>query len=229
MEVKKIILTIKNDSPNISACIRYSDDSEEEKEITYNRLIEVINYSTLEAEYIRIGDLPVGYVDSSIGTKGNSFNVIVRVPANIRIMSYFGDNYLIPFPETVFFLRAKKGELQAGCSVFAIRESERNESNIQLYNYPFGNVYSEGEICWGNISFPYIENMKAAEKCIALFYEAETNDDLYQVGKNVVKQMEFVHQRGLIEALRDKDKFPDEWLVPAQRTLSGYSKNWLKY
>ena len=50
----------------------------------------------------------------------------------------------------------------------------------RLCYYPFGNVYDNGKICWGNTVFPKMTSIKDAEKLIQAFFDAETNNDLYQ-------------------------------------------------
>lgn len=88
----------------------------------------------------------------------------------------------------------------------------------RLCYYPFGNVYDNGKICWGNTVFPKMTSIKDAEKLIQAFFDAETNNDLYQ--NRIAEHPEFKEQSGLLETLKEMEVFPQKWLKENGNQLS---------
>lgn len=212
MKIEKLILTIKNNEEFITANIEYNNGCQEEKLLRDTDVIEMLEES-YEPSYVRIGELPRGYVDAKMGFSKNTFNVCIRVEAGIRCMHYYGDEYFIPFPECIFLFSVLDGKKNNESYVYA------SDGSNKLYHYPFGNVYNNHKICWGRTQTPEISCMKEVELFASLFFGSETNNDLYTAGVNVAFQKNFMNQRGLFEYLSDKEEFPNELLVAAKENL----------
>ena len=61
-------------------------------------------------------------------------------------------------------------------------------------------------------------SIKDAEKLIQAFFDAETNNDLYQ--NRIAEHPEFKEQSGLLETLKEMEVFPQKWLKENGNQLS---------
>ena len=82
-------------------------------------------------------------------------------------------------------------------------------------------------LTYGQLSRMKIDNMreehqerliKDAEKLIQSFFDAETNNDLYQ--NRIAEHPEFKEQSGLLETLKEMEVFPQKWLKENGNQLS---------
>lgn len=130
--------------------------------------------STIEAEQERcleIGQIPNGFYDGVlIQNKEQSFDVIITVSAHLGVIYLFGVPKQVVFPDLAFLFKVREGMVSASFC-FALK---RDESGMigpasRLCYYPFGNVYDNGKICWGNTVFPKMTSIKDAEKLIQAF------------------------------------------------------------
>ena len=87
----------------------------------------------------------------------------------------------------------------------------------RLCYYPFGNVYDNGKICWGNTVFENDFDQRCGEADPGIF-DAETNNDLYQ--NRIAEHPEFKEQSGLLETLKEMEVFPQKWLKENGNQLS---------
>lgn len=152
-----------------------------------------------------LGQMPDGYVDA-LYVNDENFKVCIEVPAGIRNITYYGDVFFVPFPALLFRLTVREGKVVASKVVA--------ELNGSCYCYPFGNVYTDGRICWGSTVLPPITCLQDVNQIIQLFFGSETNNDLYSAGRNVANKKQYVNQRGLFEFLEKKRKFPKQDLIP---------------
>ena len=182
----------------------FGDGSAVQKTVTMADFIRAM--STIEAEQERcleIGQIPNGFYDGVlIQNKEQSFDVIITVSAHLGVIYLFGVPKQVVFPDLAL---------------------KRDESGMigpasRLCYYPFGNVYDNGKICWGNTVFPKMTSIKDAEKLIQSFFDAETNNDLYQ--NRIVEHPEFKEQSGLLETLKEMEVFPQKWLQENGNQLS---------
>lgn len=84
--------------------------------------------------------------------------------------------YNIPTPAVVFGLVMEAGTLvQSYCAAsnFPIASNES-----QLFRFPFGNVYGDARICWGNADIEPIRQLSHAAEIPNIFFEAPFNGDL---------------------------------------------------
>ncbi len=164
---------------------------------------------------LRLGSLPSGYIDGMVSPVGEpNWKVVVRLPGDIRTFLYRGKSYVIPEPDLVFKFEVSGGYIHKSFCAVAIGQ--------ELFHYPFGNVYPDGRICFGNMRLQDLASIKDAERIISAFIGGETNDDLYNPVKVKVgrKKME-LDQRQLLEFLNGKGEWPKEVaLMPYERTVS---------
>lgn len=187
----------------------FTDGSQDLKHILLPELIKMLNGTMQGTGNVLIGEIPYGYYKGAINPCDiSTFQVAIIMPAEKRVLNYFEDEHIVPFPELLFLFRAEGGRIISS-KLYSIIQS-RGQKMIAAY--PFGNVFDNGNICWGTNRLPEVSNMKEVEQILSLFFAAVTNDHLYSAGSNVIKKEEFYNQRGLILALKKKQKFPVGWL-----------------
>lgn len=149
-----------------------------------------------------LGEMPYGYLNAVYQSPGN-FKLWIALEEKKRSMLYYGKAEYIPFPGLLLELEVLNSKVvKSNLFSFVGTACE----GIRLYRYPFGNVYTEGNICWGNMTLPLLTALKDADKIVNMFLTSETNDDLFQSTK-------FKTQRALIEDLKKRESFPKEYLV----------------
>lgn len=176
------------------------DGSVMTKTLTPESFIKLIqNGCTQELCYMHLGKLPEGYIDCSVADE-RSFRILIKVPAEKRLLVHTSGHYQIPFPDLVFYLYVKNGLVQK----FRCYAMKRDT----LYFYPFGNVSANGEICMGNISCTDITLNKTMD-VIENFLGGKTNNDYFSP-KNKVNNS--YSQQTMLEKLSKMDAFPQRWL-----------------
>lgn len=182
--------------------------------------ISILQKSADEGSQLRIGPLPNGFYDGHLSADGNGFHCIIVLEEGIKPFIFYDKTYMIPFPKLVFDITARDGKL-VEAFVFAVKSKEVDDRTV-LYNYPFGNVYPRGAICWGGNSLSGLYKLRDAETVISTFFGCSTNDDMWVNGENVNVKTDDPRklQRGLVESLEGKDAFPDKILVSRNTTLS---------
>ena len=202
----------------------FGDGSTVQKTVTMADFIRAM--STIEAECERcmeIGQIPRGFYDGVlIQNKEQSFDVLITVSAHLGVIYMFGVPKQVVFPDLVFLFQVREGKLSTSFC-FALKQDASGTigPTSRLCYYPFGNVYDNGKICWGNTVFPKMTSIKDTEKLIQAFFDAETNNDLYQ--NRIADHPEFREQSGLLEALKEMEVFPQEWLIENGNQLSNLS------
>lgn len=230
MEIKKMVATTDGKFQKVDLVFYFKDGGEEHKTISFSEYLMSIQKSVeVGKDSLNIGKLPNGYYDSCINMNNpQSFKIVLTVPGSIRLINYYGDSYAIPFPHMAFFIECRNGKKHKSLAV-ALKAIDKEIINddVIVCNYPFGNVHQDYEICWGQNDLKPLACIKDAEQYIAQFFSSETNNDLYNVGFNVPNIPEFTNQRGLIEALVERDWFPNEWLVESDKTLGELVREFL--
>lgn len=208
----KITSVLNSDSPYVSVRIE-----ENGKEVL--KTISVNDYRRscfkLHSEeghkVKRIGAIPSGFING--GVSENAYEAIIRIPAAKRPLFYFKQEFVVPFPDVVFYFHAVNRKADK-TQVWFSDESGR------LYYYPYGNVYADAKICWGGNVLPNIKSLKDFEYLVSLFFSAPTNEDLYVGVEAVIDGKKgLLTQRELIEYVSVKDKFPVEILTPCGMSI----------
>jgi len=154
----------------------------------------------------QLGTLPFGYVDCLYGGPGN-YKIAVLYPEKARGVKYYKDTYRVPYPNVLFIFDVKGGVLHSHYA-FAVKDAEITAETV-LYKYPFGNVGVGGSMCFGTIKRPNMTLMSSVDEVCQLFFNGETNDDLYTPEKTT-KQLK---QYELYKFLEGKKKFPYSILI----------------
>lgn len=158
-----------------------------------------------KSDMIPIGELPKGYYDGLLTAEDEtSFVITICVTSGMRYLCYYDERFYIPFPTLMFKFGVKKGRVIVS-EVFSL-DTNRPCRTSKLYRYPFGNVYDNGNICWGlNILKPVLCK-KDLDDFVALFFSSGTNDDLF-------KSNAYDTQRALFMYLKGEKTFPKELLM----------------
>lgn len=189
----------------------FVDKNTDEKWIPMSDMLTLLMNSTTGNRYVEIGELPFGYIRGAkdVGTM-DTFLVALKLPPEKRLLIYYDEDYLVPFPELLFEVAVKNGKVQSS-KVFSILHKQGKDL---MASYPFGNVYADGRICWGTNNLPAISEMKQTELILGMFFGASTNNDLYPGGGgNALLKEAFTNQKGLILELVKRNKFPEKWLI----------------
>ena len=232
-------LNINLSDENVYAVVKGTAENGEmfQKKVTPKQLLDVLTKSFPDMDDFATGTYSlVNRIPSKCTTyeeieglymasksQNESKRAIFYLPAARRVMYYetTENPYVFEFPSLIFYMETKKTKVDtSSMRIFAVKEKTLEEigSDTVLYHYPFGNVYSEGKICWGGTSMPEIEMMSDFKKIILTFFGSVTNDDLFKHTKRVKKDI--VCQRELFEFLVQADCFPNEILVSTKRTLA---------
>lgn len=85
--------------------------------------------------------------------------------------------------------------------------------NPPLYYFPYGNVYSDSRLCWGNVKYKSEYSPSSIDYNVSLIFTSSYNDDL---GRNI-GSVGYGHRASesidLLKNLKDKDSFPENQLI----------------
>ena len=101
----------------------------------------------------------------------------------------------------------KNGDLDPiDTRLFATRGPLLRESD-QLYRFPFGNIYSDGRVCWGRVEYKTgIKSLAQAASLLETFLFHTMNTDLYTGRGDGLETY--------LKSLQDAGEFPYEDLTP---------------
>ena len=185
----------------------------ESKAIRYQDFSDIINMSRMEEDLFRTGQLPKGYWDGYISVSNPStFKVVVVVPEARRLLNYYGESFEVPFPALTFLIATTAGKVNVS-KVFAVL-GQNIAPESTLYHYPYGNVYDDGKICWGQNILDSLPSIRSVDGIVALFFGSETNDDLFKSSK-------YSGQREMILSVAGKKSFHEHWLEKSHYKLGG--------
>jgi len=159
--------------------------------------------------------LPQGTVGYAKLSDGTEVVLLYREPGPAD-MWFFETMYpATPLPGLVFRFWLKNGDVLR-TDVTAVKHSPFGlDESTPLYRYPFGNVYSDNRVCWGDNSLPRIDSSAALKGLVRLFLAAPDTGHLVGGGQN---------PRELYELLQGQEKFPEEMLAPLGITLGDWIK-----
>lgn len=209
----------EGNSSVVDVQVKHNNGEVKKQRISMNRFTCLLKDSEISLdETIHLGKMPMGYYDSVISLNYEStFECIINRPSMIFPVNFYNSNYEIPFPNLTFYFSVIKGEINQS-KVFA-RKSDIVDDKTLLYFYPFGNVYSDGRICWGCNNFEKISTFADLEYVVKLFYSAPTNLDLFEMERINDPNANYGSLRGLYESLNKKKVFPSDVLVPLYLSL----------
>ena len=185
------------------------DGDEMIKTISLADYFDLFNQSLeREASYVNINPLhmPNGYIKGLFADE-NTYKLLWKVKGKNRQLIHTSGHYRVPFPDLVFLLCVKNNVITKK-RVWAV------DNEGQMYQYPFGNVDTSGNICMGNIS-TRIEN--GASSFEEDFFLGITNNDYFsEEGSHIVPMWS---QEKLLRELSKEKVFPQRWLKKVNWTL----------
>jgi hypothetical protein len=108
--------------------------------------------------------------------------------------------------------------------VYCARNQIQREEDRLCY-FPFGNVYREGNVCWGSATLPNVGSAMELVGVINMFFDSNYNGDLFErdsfrqpsnYEEGEVRAEDFW---SLIRYLNGKAEYPSEMLVSNNRTF----------
>lgn len=189
----------------------------------YNLLQAFIEARAGQLDYQWIGELPSNYVDGSIFRKSNNIicaKVLTLIPKGKRVFQHIETTFPeMNVPALLFYWVIENNRIYK-TSVYALKEPVFNNKTT-LYQYPYGNVYSSGDVCWGTIDRPEINMLKKLDIAETVFLRSITSNDLYSESYTTQKEKSL---RDLLWYVNGFEEFPDEILVKSDVTAEGLIK-----
>lgn len=120
---------------------------------------------------------------------GTTTDYVIGIESPARVRRFLRSSYRtestgklpkelkIPFPACLFVFEVRGAKIKQS-KAFALRGPASREIDT-VCRFPFGNTYHDGRICWGSNSLPAINNPMGLVGCVATFYDAPFNGDLF--------------------------------------------------
>lgn len=156
--------------------------------------------------------------------QGNNTNYIIAIEAPAKMRRFLlhsntqqremGDKYKpkqlnIPFPHCLFTFKISN-KILSDTWVHCL-ESRLLSPNDILKTFPFGNVYDNGSVCWGQIAYNDINSPIDLIAKISMFFDAPFNGDL--TDRSTFNKKDGLNNFWeLVDYLKDKEKFPTNLL-----------------
>jgi len=148
---------------------------------------------------------------------GDNDVVTIEIPPRIRDMVFSEDKmkktYSVPFPSLVFVFWLNGGTIRESWC-FATKDPI-HKGDAELHYFPYGNVYPDGRICWGDTAFlgKNKYNTSNISAVVTRFLQAPFNRDLAEEAFTPPKKGVNSTLR-LLQHLDGTYKFPKEILRP---------------
>lgn len=150
----------------------------------------------------------------------------IESEARVRRLEARGNenrDMMIPFPMCLFVFSVRARRIRQTW-VLTLKRPLETENDL-AYNFPFGNTYSDGHVCWGEARLPEIHQPMELVGIINMFLDSGFNGDLvedynyipptnYEEGEHRVECF-----WSLLRYLEGKDVYPEEMLRENGRTL----------
>lgn len=179
------------------------------KYVAVQDLIEAFRDQTMSSPI-----LPLGTIQYWRGPQHDTLSIYT--PAHLRHMSLCGVEYQhMPIPATIFVFEMYRGEdsLFLGNSAVFVTTTEFRGPQTLLYKFPFGNVFDDCRICWGEVSHS-LQSVYQAGSLVDLFLGSNFNTDLLgHFPRNLWENSEEPELVMLWRQVAGQNKFPQEWLL----------------
>lgn len=149
-----------------------------EKTVSLEDYVSIIRNASVEVqkeEYYSLTNLPENVYSVAATSSEDIFRVTMFVPGTVRGVTFCKDFiYRVPYPNLVMKLCIVKGKM-VDSQIFAVKD-DTFSPDTELYQYPFGNVSSDGYACWGSIDRT-CKRVAEVPELIERFFEAGTNPE----------------------------------------------------
>jgi len=134
-----------------------------------------------------------------------------------------GVRKFLPVPRSLFVMHIKNNR-SFNTWLFCLAAPLNNWSE-SLYGFPYGNVYEDGRICWGDARLGNITKPMDLIGALAMFFDSGFNGDLINEGA-------FVHPTvgpgedpvdnlwGLVKYVENMEEFPEDLMYKKGYTLA---------
>jgi hypothetical protein len=123
----------------------------------------------------------------------------------------------VPFPEILFVVCVREKRIAESRLFACIPPIGRPHD--RLYRFPFGNVYEDGRICWGNMTLPQIDEPIVLDSVVGRFFSSVFSGHLVNGTSMFNPPQDVVNLRTLLEHLAGQEHFPDRILRMSDTTL----------
>jgi hypothetical protein len=202
-QADKIVITINPMKETITV-EETADGVTSTKGISHDSLIACFEKSIKDPKYVTSGFLPENCLSVSIAAGSRYF--VIRHPLLRADITYHGTLYEnFPIPRMVFgFAVARDGRVKE-CKAVIVAD-EKPAPGIQVYEWPFSNVFGDGRICTGAAnSLPVYKTGRALSSLPYHILSLPNNDHCFNPGHNRLK----LGYRELLDYMKDKE--PPHW------------------
>lgn len=216
--MREIVITI-NEAFNQENCCEYAkvmitgkSGKKKSRIVSMESLLKAMHKSlVIKSAGTAVGKIPFGYYDAQISEDQGMFcaDMIAVLPAGKQMMRYEDTFYDVSVPSLVFRFEVARGKI-TGTRVYVMKDEAPTDQSC-LYRYPFGNVSSQGGVCWGGNKLPEIHDLKGLEEAMMLFIQSPCNSDYYN-GSDYCGHAG-LSLRELFVKLKDEEAYPDDYLV----------------
>lgn len=145
--------------------------------------------------------------------RGGGYHVVaLQRPAHVRTMYMYDEPYKLPMPDTLFLFRVQKeSDLEIKlieAAVFAMK-GPWNGGDTQLFDFPYGNVFDDRTICWGDYNVK-LSQFHHLDMVTEMFFDTPFNTDLAGVYDDGTDECENLVD--FWESVKEKETFPLERL-----------------
>ena len=216
--MRRVISEFSDNSQAVTVTL-YNENVAERKTITFDNYVKFLLDHRAEQELFRLPSLPKGYYAGSLSpSDASTFKCTVVIPAAVNAMSFMGQNYIVPYPALLIKFCVTKG-YQNSTVCYAL-DTDTPTDNSKLYQYPFGNVSTEGKVCWGSNTLPNLPSLHDVDKLVRIFYNSDSNSDYWGVNHHVKEWSKKDRTLGkFLTYLSKKEIFPKKLLVPKELTV----------
>lgn len=204
------------------------ENNKDVRYVNYDKFIKSVADNTNDVKNIEL--LPYGTLCMT-RVCGN-IHIAMQYPACIKsviVSDPYGPPRMvtIPIPNTILVATFNKMSwLKCDSAQYSLINSHMfatlkpvTSYDARLYFCPLGNIYPEGNICWGSAPAPSeVESFDIMSKLYNCFYDSIFNDDI----DVSVADASFKSCSKLFKFINGKEEFPDELMQRTEHTLQSF-------
>jgi hypothetical protein len=194
-----------------------------EKLVYQMTLLDLIHsLSSSSAEYIKeeSPNLPANCRKFVKKNNGKEYDVYIEIPKQQWNVELNGNPFKVGFPRLIFKWNLSKtsaGKWKVSLSkIVAVKGTRRISADTPVYQFPYSNVDSNGNVCMGGNQWPEISDMAELETLHSVFFHSPFSND-WGAKTKLNKRLEELFG----DIFNEKD-FDDEVLVPYGRSFSQF-------
>jgi len=212
-----LIISIPHEGVDANISVQRQDGTTDQKTVSIR---DIIN-NLASSHKFSTGLLPKGtrfFLGSTV-----DYFIGIGTDARKRIFRYGDTENNIPFPYCFFAFIIKNKHIYKTYMYTSVRSLELETD--RLYHFPYGNVYSHGEVCWGCVNLPEIRKPMDLVGVVNTFFSSNFNGDLFEnysfrhPEKYEDGELRIDSLYKMIEYVKNKDVFPTEMLNESDITL----------